>query len=588
MAFDARKGEFEEAKLFGRPVLFTESVVSQFTVPRGWFCYAVSGKSGDPVEPETIEKYAALNRVGTLLTPAKIPFGRGKTSIDARINLEFLGELTTLEEFCTSHGLRYPADNRKFIPRPASRSEAGLFYAHKQEMDELLGSIGHLRMDFGRRGGEFWTTWHDHCGNKLNTPEFKAEIDEVVNELRQTVLKDRSTMRSFCADFGGELGENYGIRQYGYIVETEHYRYCLRCKPQEGDYDGYLWCFDKRVQDMNRVQKETEIRSINEEIRPFDIQMHDLGDYYLALRFSFFEDDDAGYGQAAFDAYAADRGEEPVDEHGCHARGSGYDWDEVFKYTFKDTPGFEKLRFNSEAGCFFCDSVDLDLLKNCAVTMKGLCEDREQFTKQVRNALDARYQQVKQKAAEETHTFIKGLLGEVDPKATAAWDHYFEELDQDGTEHAVVLYRDLCGELEYVKEKTDAGIARRLYDMGQEHTLNPFEMRYAALLLMVGESEKEVQKMSVEDDLFSVMRREYGSFPNPLPQLEKTSSVGRTCYASGETQEHEDALDYIKTVREELPYRATSGFQYETLTNDPIVRKAVDDILYNEFGEKIF
>ena len=51
---------------------------------------------------------------------------------------------------------------------------------------------------------------------------------------------------------------NFGIPQYGYVVETEHYRYCLRCKPQEGDYDGYLWCFDKRIQEMNRVQQENQ------------------------------------------------------------------------------------------------------------------------------------------------------------------------------------------------------------------------------------------------------------------------------------------------------------------------------------------
>ena len=103
-------------------------------------------------------------------------------------------------------------------------------------------------MDFGRRGTEFWTTWFDHGTGELNTPEFKAEIDDVVNTLRETVLNDRSSMRRFCRESGGELGENY--------VETEHYRYCLRCKPQEGDYDGYLWCFDKRIQEMNQTQRE--------------------------------------------------------------------------------------------------------------------------------------------------------------------------------------------------------------------------------------------------------------------------------------------------------------------------------------------
>ena len=160
----------------------------------------------------------------------------------------------TLEEFCTEQGLEYPRETRKYVPRPASPSEAGLFYAQQPEQDLLLGGVGHLRMDFGSGGDGFWTSWFDHGSGELNTPEFKAEIDEVVNELRQTVLKDRAAMRDYCADFGGELGESLGMRQYGYVVETEHYRYCLRCKPREGDYDGYLWCFDKRVQEMNQAK----------------------------------------------------------------------------------------------------------------------------------------------------------------------------------------------------------------------------------------------------------------------------------------------------------------------------------------------
>ena len=58
-------------------------------------------------------------------------------------------------------------------------------------------------------------------------------------------------MRSFCADNGGDLGENYSIQQYGYKIETENYLYRLRCKPMEGDYDAYLYCFDKHAQEMN-------------------------------------------------------------------------------------------------------------------------------------------------------------------------------------------------------------------------------------------------------------------------------------------------------------------------------------------------
>ena len=453
---DARKEEYELVELFGKPALFTNERISRFTVPQGWFCYDLRGEDNDPGDPVTIENYVGVNHAGTILTPTEIKFRKGKNYISIGEGLNHLCELMTLEQFCSEQGLDYPKDTRKYVPRPASPMEAGLFYAMEPEQNELLGSIGHLRMDFDRRGDGFWTSWFDHCGDELNTPEFKAEIDEVVNELRRTVLKDRATMRSYCADFGGELGENYGIKQYGYIVETEHYRYCLRCKPHEGDYDGYLWCFDKRVQEMHQAQKEKDIQTINEQIRPFDIQMHSLGDYYLALRFSFFEGEDVGYGQNAFDAYAAAKGEEPVDEHGRHTCGSGYDWDEVFRCTLKDIPGFEKLKFNSEAGCFFCDCADLELLKSCAVKMKELCADQERFTEVVREALDRRDQKL----------------------------------------------------------------------------------------------------------------------------------VGRLTFVNGDVLEFTDPTEYIEKLREEIDFISTTGMKYETLTDDPQTRKAVDDIVCGLFGEE--
>ncbi len=33
------------------------------------------------------------------------------------------------------------------------------------------------------------------------------------------------------------------------------YRYCLRCNPNPGDYQAYLTCFDKQVQEMNQSQE---------------------------------------------------------------------------------------------------------------------------------------------------------------------------------------------------------------------------------------------------------------------------------------------------------------------------------------------
>ena len=62
--------------------------------------------------------------------------------------------------------------------------------------------------------------------------------------------------------------------------------------------------------------------------------------------------------------------------------------------------------------------------------------------------------------------------------------------------------------------------------------------------------------------------------------------VGRVTFAGDDEQEFIDAEAYIQCIREELPYHATSGFRFETLTDDPAVRQQVDDIFYDFFGEE--
>ena len=64
----------------------------------------------------------------------------------------------------------------KYVMRPASPDEAGLFFALPPEQDEALGAIGHVRIDFGRAGNEFWHTWHPRGPSELNSPEFKVEL----------------------------------------------------------------------------------------------------------------------------------------------------------------------------------------------------------------------------------------------------------------------------------------------------------------------------------------------------------------------------------------------------------------------------
>ena len=137
--------------------------------------------------------------------------------------------------------------------RPARPEEAGLFYTPHPEEDKRLGTVGHVRMDFGRSGNEFWHTWWPRGPEELNSPAFKAELQQVVDTLRESVLKNRFAMERFCYEHGGKISGGW-TQNYGYIVETEHYRYCLRCNPSPGDYNGYCTAYDLDVQRQNMAR----------------------------------------------------------------------------------------------------------------------------------------------------------------------------------------------------------------------------------------------------------------------------------------------------------------------------------------------
>lgn len=165
--------------------------------------------------------------------------------------------------------------------RPASREEAGLFYSEPdQALDEALGTVGHLRMDFGSGGKEFFHTWWPHNEDQFNTGEFKDDLQEVVDALRADgPLKDLTAMSAYCHRNGGAITQDG--RSYGYIAETKHYRYCLRCTPFPGDYQGYLYCYDLRQQQMAQQNRAVGRATFaNGEQREY----HDPQTYLAAIR----------------------------------------------------------------------------------------------------------------------------------------------------------------------------------------------------------------------------------------------------------------------------------------------------------------
>ena len=112
-----------------------------------------------------------------------------------------------------------------FSLRPATREEASLFYSDDQT-DRSLGTVGHVRMDFGSSGKGFYHTWWPHNGEQFNTPEFKEALQQFVDAMRTDgPLRDLPSMDRFCRQNGGAITED-GL-SYGYLAEMGSYRFCF-------------------------------------------------------------------------------------------------------------------------------------------------------------------------------------------------------------------------------------------------------------------------------------------------------------------------------------------------------------------------
>ena len=239
--------QFHSAELFGKPVLYTEKQVQREVVPKGWHCYDLTGTDREPDKPVTLEDRMPWNRTGTVLSP--VPLKRKNTltrQIKNRFSLH--EELLDLAGFCEKNHLSCPQDPRKYVLRPASHDEAGLFYSQMEE-DAAQATVGHLRMDFG--GGRLHHSWWPHNDDQFNTPEFKAVFQEFVDELRALgPLQSEAAMHRWCYGYPeGEIGQD----RIGFVAETEDYRFCLRCTTDRSDY-SYIYCYDLNQQKLAMEQ----------------------------------------------------------------------------------------------------------------------------------------------------------------------------------------------------------------------------------------------------------------------------------------------------------------------------------------------
>ena len=257
MQINIYKDKMLGARLFGASVLFSATPIPREDVPQSWYCYDLRGTARHPDNPHALVDMAEENHTGSILSYLPLKKARSQFRL-VKDMFQMTGTNPSLAEFCSEEKIRCPETPIRHQLCPASPKDAGLFYAQTPERDEELGAIGHVRIDFGYEGKEFWHTWWPRGPEELNTQEFREELGVVVNDLRKGVLKDLASMRRCCSGSEGAIGGGTCCQNYGFTLETERYLYRLRCSPIEGDYQCYLSCFDKQAQQMRLTKKRLQ------------------------------------------------------------------------------------------------------------------------------------------------------------------------------------------------------------------------------------------------------------------------------------------------------------------------------------------
>lgn len=148
--------------------------------------------------------------------------------------------------------------------RALTQPEQKYTYAQSMQLEGQTGCIGHLRGDFAPSGYGFYTAWSD-TREQWKTDEFKSELDDVINALREDkgLLHNRYDMAAFAkANLESSFKGNY-CTEYGFRADTEKHAFLLRCNPTKGDYNFYCYCYVKEWLDKHIKNAEKGIRFID-------------------------------------------------------------------------------------------------------------------------------------------------------------------------------------------------------------------------------------------------------------------------------------------------------------------------------------
>ncbi|MBQ9899437.1 MAG: hypothetical protein IJM44_08320 [Ruminococcus sp.] len=149
--------------------------------------------------------------------------------------------------------------------RAMTEAEDKYTFSQSSQIASQTGLIGYLRADMDTDGNGFFSSWND-ARSDLKTDEFKRELDEVINALREEgdILHDRTALAGYCYSHPqSKMDPRYSSDSYGVRVDTDSYAYLLRLNPNKGAYNLYCYCYRRDWLDRHMERARKGIRFID-------------------------------------------------------------------------------------------------------------------------------------------------------------------------------------------------------------------------------------------------------------------------------------------------------------------------------------
>ena len=149
----------------------------------------------------------------------------------------------------------------EYTLKPLSRAEKLYAYKQSQQIAGQTGYYGYLHGDFDK--SDKFNNVFEYYNGAVVREHFDEERNNVIDFLEDNICSSSRKMRDFCyshkeAVIKGRFGEEYGFR-----IDVGNQTLIVRFNPfPEGDYNCYIFAYDKHLLDRHMKKAAKDIRFI--------------------------------------------------------------------------------------------------------------------------------------------------------------------------------------------------------------------------------------------------------------------------------------------------------------------------------------